>query len=320
MQRLKKARLDMKIHKFKSEAEELEADIRRENPMLIQTGTSERTTTTQNPKRMRQIILQQSKRANVGHIGSCLCVVEILSALYESVLRIDSPSDPDRDRFILSKGHAALALYAALSLKGWLSTSVLDSFCGDGSLLGVHPECQLPGIDFSAGSLGHGLSIAAGAAFAAKMQNSARRVFCLISDAECNEGSVWEAVMFSAHHRLHNLTVVIDVNGQQAMGPTYDVLDLSNLKARWESFGWRVTEADGHSVDQLTEALRAKSGTGDPPHAILAKTCFGHGVSYMMAGKAITQTHLPDGPINWHYLPMSDEEYDLAMAEVEKSH
>jgi transketolase len=269
------------------------------------------------PKRMRRIILRQSKRAHVGHIGSCLCVVEILCALYQRVLRISSVADPDRDRFVLSKGHSALALYAALNLKGWLANGDLDSFCGDGSLLGVHPECRVPGIDFSAGSLGHGVSIAAGAALAARMQHSARRAFCLISDAECNEGSIWEAVMFSAHHRLHNLTVIVDLNGQQAMGRTRDVLELPNLKERWQAFGWRATEVDGHSLDELSAGLNSPSGPGDAPHVVLARTIFGRGVSYMMEGKALTQSHLPDQPINWHYLPMSDEEYRLAMEELE---
>ena len=265
------------------------------------------------------MILQQSRRANVGHIGSCLCVVEILCALYERVLRIPFPADPDRDRFILSKGHAALALYAVLVQRGWLSHSDLDSFCANGTLLGVHPECQLPGVDFSAGSLGHGMSIAAGAALAAILQGSARRVFCLISDAECNEGSVWEAAMFSAHHCLHNLTAIVDLNGQQAFGRTRDVLDLSNLKDRWQAFGWRVTEVAGHTLEDLSRVLNTNSRTGDPPHVVLARTTFGYGISFMMEGRALTQSHLSVQPFNWHYLPMSDEEYQVAMAELESA-
>src|SRR5271155_2347786 len=145
------------------------------------------------PRQMRQIILEQSKRANVGHIGSCLCVVEILCALYDKVLRASSPTDPDRDRFVLSKGHAGLALYAALALKGWLTESDLNSFCGEKSQFGVHPESAAPGVDFSTGSLGHGLSIAAGAALAARLQGSQRRSFAIVSDGECDEGSLWEA-------------------------------------------------------------------------------------------------------------------------------
>src|SRR5262249_47594267 len=145
-------------------------------------------------------------------IGSSLSVVEILAALYGHVLRISSPEDVDRDRFILSKGHAALALYAALALKGWIPESELDTFCADNTLLGVHPDAALPGVDFSTGSLGHGPSMATGAALAARLHGSSRRVYCLLSDAECNEGSVWEAAMFAAHHRLNNLTFIVDWN------------------------------------------------------------------------------------------------------------
>src|SRR6188474_452255 len=162
-------------------------------------------------KQIRRIILGQSRRANVGHIGSALSVADILAVLYHDVLRIPKPRDPERDRFILSKGHAALALYAALSLRGWLNAADLETYCGDGSLLGVHPEHQLCGVDFSTGSLGHGLSLGAGAALAARLQRSPRRAFVLVSDAECNEGSVWEAIMFAAHHHLSNLIAIVDL-------------------------------------------------------------------------------------------------------------
>jgi transketolase len=270
------------------------------------------------PRDMRRIILDQSKRAYVGHIGPCLCVVEILSALYSSVLRANSPDDPDRDRFILSKGHAGLALYAALSLKGWLPEGALDTFCGENTLLGVHPEAALRGVDFTTGSLGQGICIAAGAALAARMQHSARRVFCLISDAECNEGSVWEAAMFAAHHQLSSLHVIVDCNGQQALGLTRDVLDISNLAERWRAFGWRTSEVDGHSVSALVQALSEPSSNG-APHIVIARTVFGKGVSFMQQGIPVSQTHLPAHPVNWHYLPMSDHEYELALAELENS-
>jgi transketolase len=223
--------------------------------------------------------------------------------------------DPDRDRFILSKGHAALALYAVLVLNGRISNDDLNTFCGDGSIFGVHPERAVPGVDFSTGSLGHGLSIAAGAALAARLQESQRRIFCLISDAECNEGSVWEAAMFAAHHQLNNLQVIVDVNGQQALGLTCDVLDAPNLRERWASFGWRVSQVDGHSIPALVNVLSADSRS-PAPHVILAKTVFGRGVSYMEQGRPITQSHLPVQPINWHYLPMSDQEYEIALAEL----
>jgi transketolase len=269
---------------------------------------------------MRRIILEQSKRANVGHIGSCLCVVEILAAIYGHVLKASSPTDPDRDRFILSKGHAALALYAALAVKGWVSYAELDRFCGDGSRIAVHPEHTVPGVDFSTGSLGQGICMAAGAALGARLQSHPRRVYCLISDAECNEGSVWEAAMFAAQHRLGNLQVVVDWNRQQALGLTRDVIDMSNLPERWRAFGWKVSEVDGHSIPQLVGSLLAPEDeaphTG-APHVILARTVFGRGVSYMEQGIPISQTHLPVQPINWHYLPMSGDEYEIAMREVQ---
>jgi transketolase len=271
------------------------------------------------PKQVRRIILSQSRRANVGHIGSCLCVVEILSALYSSVLRAASPDDPDRDRFILSKGHAGLALYASLALRGWLDEAALETFCADNTRFAVHPEVGVPGVDFSAGSLGQGLSIACGAALAARLQASGRRVFCLISDGECNEGSTWEAAMFAAHHRLSNLHAILDCNGQQALGRTRDIMDASNLVERWQAFGWRTDEVDGHSVPQLVEALSAPS-LDERPHMLVARTVFGKGVSYMERGIPVTRTHLPVQPANWHYLPMSEHEYRLAMEELEQSH
>jgi len=273
-------------------------------------------------KGIRQIVLRESKRANVGHIGPCLCVADILCVLYGSVLRIGSPGDPDRDRFVLSKGHAALALFATLALKGWIPESSLETFCGDNSLLGVHPDAALPGVDFSTGSLGQGICMAVGAALAARLQGSERRVFCLISDGECNEGSTWEAAMFAAHHELDNLTVILDLNGQQAFGSTRDVLDCSNMAERWRSFGWRTTEVDGHSHPELLDALTrdgSQSGERGRPHIVLARTTFGKGVSYMEQGVPLTQTHLPVHPINWHYLPMSDAEYRIAVSEIELS-
>ena len=265
---------------------------------------------------MRRIILEQSKRAHVGHIGSSLCVVEILSALYSGILQIASHDDADRDRFILSKGHAALALYAALYLNGWITEAQLATFCDDGSLLGVHPESALAGVDFCSGSLGQGLCIAAGAALAARLQGSQRRVFCLISDGECNEGSVWEAAMFAAHNKLSNLCVIADINGQQALGLTRDVCDSDNMLAKWQAFGWDAVECDGHSLTALTSALTAPASQ-PKPQIVLARTVFGCGVPFMEQGIPISQTHLPVQPINWHYLPMSDEEYLAARAAVE---
>ena len=254
---------------------------------------------------IRQIILDQSKRAHVGHIGSALSVADILAALYGDILRIDDPDDRDRDRFVLSKGHAALALYAALYLKGWVQDSDLDSYCADASLLGVHPEHALRGVDFSTGSLGHGLSLGAGAALAARLHSSSRRVYVLVSDAECNEGSLWEAVMFAAQHRLANLTAIIDLNGQQALGYTHQVLDLANMAERWRAFGWDTHEVDGHDRAAMAGTIADLETADGPPHVLVARTTFGKGVSYM------------EGRIAWHYLPMSDADHQQALRELE---
>ena len=253
---------------------------------------------------IRRIILEQSKRANVGHIGCALSVADIVSCLYEHGLRVRTDDDNDRDRFVLSKGHAALALFACLHARGVLSSEQLDTYCADNSLLGVHPESGLHGVDFSTGSLGQGLSMAAGAALAGRLQRSSRRVYAVLSDAECNEGSVWEAAMFAAQHKLSNLTAVIDLNGQQAFGYTRDVLDLSNMADRWRAFRWDVHEVDGHDRDQLRNVLLDLDYLSGPPHVLVARTTFGKGISFMQS------------KIKWHYSPLSDEEYRDALHQV----
>jgi transketolase len=259
------------------------------------------------PTRLRRIILEQSKRAHVGHIGSALSVADILAAMYGGILHLPPGEDRHRDRFILSKGHAALALYGALHLRGLLSEAELNTYCGEGSRLGVHPEHVLPGVDFSTGSLGHGLAVGAGSALAARLQKTSRRVFVLVSDAECNEGSLWESVMFAAHHRLANLVAVVDLNGQQALGYTEDVLSLSPLAQRWRAFGWDVHEVDGHDPSRLEATVAALDVKSGPPHVLVARTTFGKGVSFM------------ERQIKWHYWPMSDAEYLQALSEIEEN-
>jgi transketolase len=254
-------------------------------------------------RRIREHVLRESRRANVGHIGSALSIADILAALYGGILRIERPDDPERDRFVLSKGHAALALYAALALRGWITAEQLATYCGEDTLLGVHPERGLPGIDFSTGSLGHGLSMAAGSALAASKRGSASRVFVLLSDAELNEGSTWEAVMFAAQHRLANLYAFVDANGQQALGYTRDVIAIENAAERFAAFGWDAAEIDGHDVGAIAGAVAAAE-RDERPHVFVARTTFGRGVSYMQS------------LIKWHYLPMSEDEYAIAMREV----
>jgi transketolase len=261
------------------------------------------------PQQLRKIILEQSKGANMGHIGCALSVVEIIASLYGEVLRISAPDAPDRDRFVMSKGHAALALYAALRLRGFIDEEELNSFCADGSRLGVHPDHRVLGVDFSTGSLGMGLSYGVGAALAARLQRSTRRVFVLLSDAECNEGSVWEAAMFAAHHRLANLCAIVDANGQQALGYTRDVLELEPLAAKWESFGWEVANVDGHDAAAICEALPllSRNYQSDAPHVLVARTVFGKGVPFM------------EKQVRWHYLGLTDAQFAEAMTHVDSA-
>lgn len=252
---------------------------------------------------VRRLIVEQSWRANTGHIGSCLSIADLVAGLLATMR--GGEGDPDRDRLVLAKGHAALALYAGLHATARLDADTLDGFAGDDTLLGVHPDHALAGVDFSTGSLGHGLSIGAGAALAARLDGSRRRAFVLMSDAECNEGSVWEAAMFAAQHRLSNLVVVLDHNRQQALGYTADVLEPTPLAERWAAFGWDVLEVDGHDADGLAAKLAGLDTGSGPPHLVLARTTFGKGVSFM------------EGRIEWHYLPMSEDQYRRALAELE---
>jgi transketolase len=251
---------------------------------------------------VRRSVLQASKRANIGHIGSCLSIADIVAALADGGMKLDGGNE--RDRFVLSKGHAALAWYSALHAVGRLSDEQMESFCTDGTDLGGHPEHVLEGVDFSTGSLGHGLGMASGAALAARRQGSDRRVFALLSDAECNEGSTWEAVMFAAHHGLSNLIAIVDMNGQQALGYTREILDLSPMAERWRTSGWDVHEVDGHDVPRLQQTIASLDTTSGPPHVLLAATTFGRGVHFM------------ESKIEWHYLPMNDEQYARALEMV----
>ena len=260
------------------------------------------------PYAIRRIVLEQSKRAHIGHIGSSLSIADLIAALYGGALHISSPNDPDRDRFILSKGHAALALYAAIYLRGWIDAETLATFHQDGSALGVHPEPTLIGVDFATGSLGMGLSMAVGAALAARLQKSTRRTVALLSDAELNEGSTWEAVMYAAQHRLSRLIALIDLNGQQALGYTPDVIRIDNVHERLTAFGWDAHAVDGHDIPAIQRTIDQLDLDGDQPHILIARTTFGKGVSYM------------ENQIRWHYMPMSEPEYAQALAEIAALH
>jgi transketolase len=253
---------------------------------------------------LRRRVIEVSLKAGVGHIGSALSICDIIAALFDGTLRGLGTEDPDRDRFILSKGHAALALYAALERSGLIRREDIESFCKDGSRFGVHPEHGVPGIEVSTGSLGMGLSIGAGLALSAKMRASRSRTYVLVSDAECNEGSLWEAVMFAAHHRLGSLTAILDANGFQAMGRTREILDLEPHEERWRAFGWNAQALDGHDEHALKAALEAPRAD-DRPRVLVARTVAGKGVSFM-------EHHL-----EWHYYPVTEAQARQALAELE---
>lgn len=250
---------------------------------------------------IRRTIVEQSHRAGVGHIGSALSIADLVAAVVGGPARLDDGAG--RDRVILSKGHAALALYAALHLQGRLEGDAIDTFCADGTLLGVHPEHGLDGVDFCTGSLGQGLSLGAGAALGAKRQRTDRRAYVIMSDAELNEGSTWEAVMFAAQHRLDNLVLLVDLNGQQALGYTRDVIDLGDVAGKLSAFGWSAETVPGHDQAALGAALEMESE--GRPQAIVAATTFGYGVSFM------------ESKIEWHYLPLDDESYATAIADLD---
>lgn len=258
-------------------------------------------------KELRKLILELSYKAGVGHIGPHLSIVDMVWALYDSVLNVGfkNPSDNDRDRFVLSKGHAALALYVVLYKKGFITKKELYSYCNtEGSYLGVHPKNKVAGVDFSSGSLGQGANFAVGAALAAKIQNSQRRVFCLISDGEINEGSVWEAFMFAAQHQLNNLIFLYDNNKQQALARTAEIIDTSNIADRVKSFKLSYHEADGHDVVNLKQLFTKVIKDSKAPVFINAHTISGKGVSFMEA------------TIKWHYKSQNEEQYQQALAEL----
>ncbi len=251
---------------------------------------------------IRELILSCAKRAGVGHIGSALSVADVMDVLLGNVLRGVGTDSPDRDVFVLSKGHAALAYYCALHMRGLLSADDLATYCQNGSLLGVHPDHRLRGVDFSTGSLGQGLAWGVGAALGMRLRGVAARVFVVISDAELNEGSTWEAIMFAGHHRLDRVTVILDENGQQALGTTAEVMQLGPALANLASFGWHTVEVDGHDQAALRAALR--DSDQPRPRFIRAHTVSGSGVPFM------------EGQVAWHYLPMSDEQYADALEAI----
>lgn len=231
---------------------------------------------------LRRRIVEVMNNAGRGHLASAFSLVEILRVLYDSTLHIDpaKPLLPERDRFILSKGHGCLALYVLLADKGFFPAEELRTFCRFDSMLGGHPEPCVPGVEISTGSLGHGLPVAVGMALHAKFVRSPHRVFVVLGDGECNEGSVWEAAMAASKHRLDNLVALVDYNKHQSYGSTREVLDLEPFAEKWRSFGFAVREADGHDVAALKKVLTGLPGEQGKPTVIICHTVKGKGISF----------------------------------------
>jgi transketolase len=248
-----------------------------------------------------------TSRSNASHIGSSLSIADLLAVLYGSVLRYD-PQRPDwseRDRFILSKGHGCAALYAVLAECGYIPPSMLETYYENGSALMGHATHHVPGIEISTGSLGHGLTIGTGMALAAKRDEKPYRVFCIISDGECDEGSTWEPALFAPQHKLDNLVVIVDYNKIQSFGRVDEVIDLAPLADKWRAFGWAVREIDGHNLDEIESALASLPFAAGLPSCIVAHTVKGKGVSYM------------ENALAWHYRAPRAELLEQALAELE---
>ena len=254
---------------------------------------------------LRYKVIEMSHTAKTAHLASALSCIDLLAVLYEEVLNIDS-KDPKaicRDRFILSKGHAATALYAVLNYKGIIEDKELSKYGTEGSLLEEHPSPKQEGVEAATGSLGHGLAIANGIALGARIQGRSYNTYVLMSDGEMNEGSVWEAALFSARHELNNLTAIIDYNKWQATGRSEEVLGINPLSDKWESFGWEVKEIDGHDHEEILTALTAtRSGL---PRIVIAHTIKGKGVGFM------------EDDNNWHYRSPDISELEKAKEELE---
>jgi transketolase len=258
-------------------------------------------------RRIRSHVVQMTNRGGSSHVGSALSISDILAVLYGATLCFDPerPTWNERDRFILSKGHAGAAVYAVLAESGFFSPKELASHYENGSVLSGHVSHKgVPGVEFSTGSLGHGLGVGAGMAVAAKARREAHRVVVLLSDGECDEGSNWEAFLFAGHHQLCNLTAVIDYNGIQSLDSVENTLRLEPLGDKLRAFGWDVFDVDGHDVSALADVLGRQCQDARKPSAVIARTTKGKGVTFM------------EGSVLWHYRSPQGREFEDAMREL----
>ena len=256
--------------------------------------------------KIRKHAINMTNTGRSSHIGSILSIADILAVLYGSVMsyNVDKPKWPGRDRFILSKGHAGAGVYAVLAECGFMNIDKLKTHYQNGSDLSGHVSHKgIPGVEFSTGSLGHGLPVAAGMALAAKINKDKHNVYVLMSDGECDEGSNWEAALFAPHHRLDNLVVIIDRNKLQSIHSTEETLALEPFVDKWQAFGWNVVDVDGHNNEQLINACNSK--IMNKPLCIVANTTKGKGISFM------------ENQVLWHYRNPQGEEYEAAIRELD---
>lgn len=257
--------------------------------------------------KIRKLAAKQIYEAKSGHLGGAFSIADILSVLYFEEMRINpkNPNDEDRDRFVLSKGHASAALYATLALKGYFSEKDLSGFRKIDSYLEGHPTMKVPGVDVNSGSLGQGLSIANGMALAAKMDKKSYRVFAILGDGECDEGQIWEAAMTASQHKLDNLCVFIDANGFQLDSRVSDIKNLNPIDEKFEKFGWNVVNINGNDIEQVLYAFEVFNITTTKPTAIICKTVKGSG------------SELTEGKAEWHGKAPNEEEYTKIMQDLE---
>ena len=257
---------------------------------------------------IRRHIVTEVHSAGAGHPGGSLGIADIMAYLYFDVMNIDpkDPKNPDRDRFVLSKGHCAPALYGTLAERGFFPTEDLTGFRSIDSYLEGHPDMKgVPGVDMSSGSLGQGICAANGMALAAKIDNKDYRVYSILGDGEIEEGQVWETAMFAAHYKLDNLTAFVDFNGLQIDGDITKVMNPTPIDKKFEAFGWHVVYADAHDFNDLEKAVNEAKATKGQPTVVIAKSIKGKGVSYM------------EGQAGWHGKAPNDEEYAIAMKDLE---
>ena len=256
--------------------------------------------------KVRMGVIEGTYNAKSGHPGGSLSISDTLTYLYFNKMNVDAsnPEDPDRDRFVLSKGHTAPALYAVLAQKGYFAEEELKSLRHIGALLQGHPCIHIPGVDMSSGSLGQGISAACGMALAGKLDGKSYKVYTILGDGEIEEGQVWEAAMFAAHKKLTNLVAIVDNNGLQIDGPISEVCSPEPITDKFAAFGWHVITMDAHDFDSIDRAFEAAEKVTDKPVAIIQKSIKGKGVSFM------------ENQVGWHGTAPNKEQYDLAMAEL----